>query len=548
MPSDEQLDKLASALADGSLDPKILPEDKRRNLKIALIDYQTRKTGRIVTPSLEVAGLQQVPGMFPQDEEKKIWDQGQAQGLPYGQIKANALKARNEYTQYRPEGGLGENIQGASAIVANTALAPLGLAKKGIESVGQGIQDKFPDSMTAKVAGGAVKFGANAIPSTPLQIAGQAGADLAAPVVIDKMREPAKKIVGWFAQKFGGVADDTLKMLESRAPEVVQYARQGYEKATKAATNAGKEIQGHIEDYANQAGEEYRKAVEAIVKANPQYNNLRIDLNRMIGGSVDRIRNDFGFADQSARLPNLQLVDSSGKTVQAAQGAVTRVGKSEGDTALFNEFAAQAKNQMTPTQAYYLQRDLSDAIRSNIGKPIAAALAQLKKEVVGAFDSSVANTPIATTNKNYRIAMTLGEDLAKVGNADNPLQVVKSAFSRDTNTADALSEFFAKSPAAKAAWDKAQVADAGAKISAWSRHVAPGTGASLLPHAAIAEIAHVGGASIPGALATGTATFAATSPRLYGEAFNGLSKDIPGSVARGGATAGIAALRAMRKK
>lgn len=498
----------------------------------------------VTTPS--VSPEAQVPGMFPYEEEKKIWDQANAQGLDYYQAKQKVLEARNKYTQSQKSGGIGENISGASGVVAGTALAPLGLAKQGVEASGESLQKKFPDSAIASGLGKALKFGAGAIPTTPLQVAGQAGVELAAPSLAEganKLREPAKKVVGWFAQKFGGVASDTLKLLEDRAPEVVQYARQGYEAATKAATNAGKEIQGHIEQYAQKAGEEYRKAVESVIQKNPQYNNIRIDLQRTAGDAIQKIRDDFGFPDSSKRLSNLKIVDSAGVPVQAAQGAINRIGKSEADTNLFNEFVDQTKKLLTPTQAYYLQRDLSDAIRSNQGKPIAAALGQLKSQVINGFDASINGTPLGGINKGYRVAMTLAEDLSRVANSDNPLQVIKSAFSRDTNTADALGDLFSKSPQAKAAWEKAQVADAGAKISAWSRHVNPNTGASLLPAAAISGIVKTAGAGVPAALGAGALEFAATSPRLYGEGFNLLSKNVPSAASKSAALAALAALR-----
>lgn len=170
MPSDDQLDTIAGAISDGTLDPKTLPDDKRLRLKSALIDLHSRRSGAPTTPSLPAD--QQVPGMFPYDEEKKIWDQANKQGLDYYQAKDLVTKARNQYTQTRPEGGLVDNIKGASAVVANTAMAPIGLAKQGIEAAGQGIQNLAPGSISAKVAGGAVKMAGAAIPSSPLQVAG----------------------------------------------------------------------------------------------------------------------------------------------------------------------------------------------------------------------------------------------------------------------------------------------------------------------------------------------------------------------------------------
>ena len=355
----------------------------------------------------------------------------------------------------------------------------------------------------------------------------------------------AKAVTGWLAKNLGGVGEDTMAMLKERAPDVMSYARKGYTVANKAATDAAKTVQGHIENLANKAGEAYRQQLDEIVAKNPQYNNLRIDLERNIGDAVQGIRNHFGFT-QDQRLPNLNIVDAQGNKVQAAQGAIKRLGKSADDVSTFNEFADGVKNARTPTQVYYLQRDLSDAIKKAGDSPLGAALSQLKTHVVNAYDASVQGTPMASLNTGYRQAMTMVEELSKVANSDNPLQTIKSAFSRNTNTGDSLEKFFQQEPAAAKAWAEAKVAAAGAQLSKWSRHFNPNTGASLLPAAAVAEGASKLGASPLHAIGAGAIEYGATSPRLYGEVFNALGKPINKTLGKWGSNTAIQALQSDR--
>lgn len=360
-----------------------------------------------------------------------------------------------------------------------------------------------------------------------------------------ELKPVASAVGGWMAKNFGGIGEDTLSVLKERAPDVMNYARKGYEAATKAATDAAKTVQGHIENLANKAGEAYRQQLDEIVAKNPQYNNLRIDLDRNIGEAVQGIRNHFGFT-QDQRLPNLNIFDSQGRNVQAAQGAIKRIGKSADDVGTFNEFAEGVKNAQTPTQVYYLQRDLSDAIKKAGDSPLGAALSQLKTHVVNSYDASVQGTPMASLNTGYRQAMTMVEELSKVANSDNPLQTIKSAFSRNTNTGDTLEKLFQQEPAAAKAWAEAKVAGAGAQLSKWSRHFNPNTGASTIPAAATFGITKMAGANLAEAAAAGVGEFAATSPRLYGEAFNYLGRPINKTAARVGGNLSVQALQSLR--
>ena len=320
----------------------------------------------------------------------------------------------------------------------------------------------------------------------------------------------------------------------------------GADKAAEAAAAAAKSVKASIDAYVDKAGDEYAAAVDQLIAKNAAYNSLRVDLPRLAGKTVEKLRQDFGFADQSARLPNLQIVGPGGQPIQAAQGAVQRVGKAAGDVDLFNEFAAQFQRPMTPTQAYLLQKDLSYAIRANAGKPIAAALGKLKTAAVDAFDATIGNTPLSGINKGYRAAMELAEELSKVSNADNAVTVINSAFKNRGETRDALAAIAKVSPGVQKSLDDMFAATAGKNVAHWTAQLPP-TGAKALYQMGLgASGAAVMTNPVVG-IPSAAAYMGATSPRVYGEAFNALTKTLP-NVPRGGPTAALAALRARRKE
>lgn len=489
-----------------------------------------------------------MPGMQPAGDEQAIWDAGRASGEDYYATKAKAVAARNKFTQSQPAQSLPELAKGSAKLVSGMAFAGPEIVKGGIQQGAAALKESFPTSKTASRTAAAADFAANAIPTNPGELAAQAvGERYAAPVAqaAGRVLNPvAKKAVGFMAEKFGGLSNDVTQMLEARAPDVMKYARQGVDAATEAAASAAKAVKAHIDNFADRAGDSYREAIEKLVQQNPSYNSIRIDMQRLAGNAVESIRQDFGFPDNSTRLPNLQLLNASGRAVQAAQGTIERVGKAASDVDLFNDFAAQFKKSMTPTQAYLLQKDLSYAIRANAEKPIAAALTQLKRSAVQAFDSVVQDTPLSKINSDYRVAMTLAEDLAKVSNADNAVSVINTAFRNRSETRDALNTITSISPGVKKSLEDMFAATAGKQVAHWTAQLPP-TGAKALYQMGIggsgALIVHNPITGIPAA-----ATYmAATSPRVYGEAFNALSKGLP-QLPKGTATAAIAALRARR--
>lgn len=487
---------------------------------------------------------------FPQDQEKAIWDAGKTAGEDYYATKKKVVDARNKYTQSQPQATIPQLAKGIGETTSAMAFAAPKIVKGGIQEGAAALKAAAPGSRTAAGTAAAVDFAANVIPTGPGELAAQvAGERYAAPALkaVGKALNPvAKKAVGFMAEKFGGLADDTTALLSKNAPAVMKYARQGVDAATEAAAAAAKSVKNNIDKYVDEAGQKYAEAIDNLVTSNPKYNNLRVDLPRLTGKTIEKVRQDFGFADSSARLPNLNLVDAGGKAVQAAQGGVQRVGKAAADVDLFNEFAGQFQRVMTPTQAYLLQKDLSYAIRANAGKPISAALGKLKTAAVQAFDATLEGSPLETVNKGYRAAMTLADDLAKVSNADNAVTVINTAFKNRGETRDALNAIAKASPGVQAAIDDMFAATAGKQVAHWTAQLPP-TGAKALYQMGLgASGAAVLSNPITGIPAAG-AYMAATSPRVYGEAFNLLSKTAP-KLPKGSTTAALAALRARRKE
>ena len=513
--------------------------------------------GTPATPEPQRTG----PGMQPPGDEKAVWDAGKAAGGDYYATKAKALDERNKATQGQPPGSLAQVAKGAAQMSSDMAFAAPKLAKAGVQGGAKALREAAPTSKVAAGAAAATDFASNVIPTTPGEAAAQAvGERYAGPAIkaVGKAANPvAKKALGFMAEKFGGISGEVTKVLEKRAPDVMRYARQGVEGAEEAASSAAKAVKKSIDEYVDRAGVEYRAALDNIIARNPTYNAIRVDLGRMAGKAVEAIRQDFGFPEGFKRagmhsgptpgyLPNLQLTDQYSRPIQAAQGAIQRVGKAASDTELFNEFAGQFRDGLTPTQAYLLQKDLSYAIRANADKPIAAALGQLKKAAIDAFDNSIGGTPLQGINKGYRMAMTLAEDLSKVSNADNAVSVINTAFRNRSETRDALNAIAKISPDVSQELENMFAATAGKQVAHWTAQLPP-TGAKALYQVGLgANLVAVGANPVLG-IPSSAAYLAATSPRVYGEAFNALTKSLP-NLPRGSTTAALAALRARRKE
>lgn len=457
-----------------------------------------------------------VPGQFPYEEEKKIWDQANKEGLDYYQAKQKVLEARNKYTQSRQSGGIGENIQGASGIVAGTALAPIAEAKKAVGAAGEAIKEKYP-GLVGSAVGKALKFGSEAVPESPAQIAGQAGAELALPVAAAKASPVVKKALGFMAEKFGGLSNDVTATLEKNAPAVIKYARMGYEKASEEAASAAKRFVDAISGHMEKASDEYEKtAVQAVKdKYGP---GMRLNLFNALGDTFTSIRQDFGFGDPSP----LNFSD------EAAQAKYLKV-----------EQAATSLKDASVDEVYKFQKRLNKTIRDSEGS-LKAALLRVKGATVKYLEDRVPE--IQQGNEVFKAGAKLTEDLSRVENADNPVSVINSALRNKGYTRDAINKLISESPEAKSAMDDMISANAGKQVAHWTAQLPP-TGAKALYQLGLgasgAEILRNPIVGVPGA----AVYLGATSPRLYGEGFNILSKELPAGASRAAAVSALAAMR-----
>ena len=156
-----------------------------------------------------------VPGVFPTQQEHDAWTSAiAANPNDYYAAKKQVMDARNKYTQSRPEGSLSENVQGASGIVAATAMAPLGMAQDAVRNAGQSIQDKYP-GMANSMLGGALKLGSSAIPASPKQLAGNEAGGLAVNAAMPAINAVAGKV---------GEGLEGLSGLEYKTPGILKQA------------------------------------------------------------------------------------------------------------------------------------------------------------------------------------------------------------------------------------------------------------------------------------------------------------------------------------
>lgn len=156
-----------------------------------------------------------VPGIFPSQQEHDAWEKAIAEHPnDYNAAKNQVLSARNAYTQSRPAGGIGENLQGTSGVVAGTAMAPLGMAQNAVKDAGQAIQNKY-QGIAGTMLGGALKYGSNAIPASPKQLAANEATGAAVRAAMPAVNAVAGKV---------GEGLEGLSGLEYKTPGVLKSA------------------------------------------------------------------------------------------------------------------------------------------------------------------------------------------------------------------------------------------------------------------------------------------------------------------------------------
>ena len=299
------------------------------------------------------------------------------------------------------------------------------------------------------------------------------------------------------AKTISGISQHSLDLMESNAPQVIKYARMGVDEAKSVAMGAAKKFQNSISAYVDAAGKQYKKLIEAELAKTP---TLRIDLQQALKGTIDAIREDFGYP----------VASGTKKAAEIAKGTIERIVHPD-EVAAFNEFTSLADKltNATPQQVYFFQKDINAAIRRNYGKPVAAALAQLRDETMQTLDNVLPN--ISKANAIYRKAMEFETDLKGLSSADNPLTKLVMAARKGTNLQDVVDTFRAASPEAGGLVDEAIFANAGAEFAPAIANL-PRTGLTTG-----LGLGAVGATGSPAVAAGAIATLPFLSPRLVGE-------------------------------
>lgn len=316
----------------------------------------------------------------------------------------------------------------------------------------------------------------------------------------------ARKTLGQMAEWMGGISGDTIAMLEKNAPKVVEYARQGYKAASEAADLAAKKFQDRLSSIMQNASEEYEaNAITAVKeKYGPDY---RINLSEAISPKIAEVKKEFGYGDESP----LNFTD------EADQKKFLKI-----------EQAAKTLNNATTDEVRLFQKRLNDALKDAKGS-FKGALGQIKGQVVSSLESTLPE--IQKGNEAYKAGAQLSGDLSRIENADVAARAINNAMKAGGRTKEAIEKFVAQDPQAQQHLNDLMAATAAKPISRWSRFI-PENGLKGGLLAVLADAMFKGGADIsahPEIAATATAGLVGSSPRLYGEGFNLLSK-VPESV------------------
>jgi hypothetical protein len=219
------------------------------------------------------------------------------------------------------------------------------------------------------------------------------------------------------------IDETTKRSLSERAIELEganQALKETADESFANAVNLGQELQGQIGKVVDRAGEEYRKTLNNILSSSGRYGSdpgaaypYTIDLKTPMLSSVNSVRSKFGYG-----LPGRITDEAEVKLFQKFQNRIAELGNASVE------------------DAYYLQRDLQSAIRNNQGKPISAALGELKSKAMSVLDESVPE--IRGMNQGWKAAMELEEGLGKIASADNIAKTIQKSFQTGGNLRDTL--------------------------------------------------------------------------------------------------------------
>lgn len=186
--------------------------------------------------------------------------------------------------------------------------------------------------------------------------------------------------------------------------------------------NYGQELQSLIPTIKEKAGAEYQALIKKVIGKNSKYKTLKLDFRTGLADSIKSVRDDFGYGNPT-RNP-----DPIGQ---------------EAFTQYVNRIVGLDKANIE--DAFYLQKDLGNAIYRYRGTETAAALKRLRD---GVLDLMNTVPEIKKGNTAYRTGMTLLDDLGNMGDADNLSKQVIAAFNEGGNKMDTLMRFAGADPKA----------------------------------------------------------------------------------------------------
>ncbi len=221
-----------------------------------------------------------------------------------------------------------------------------------------------------------------------------------------------ENIIKPWLSSLSGMSEQAIQRFYDMPSTMAQYI-----KTTPAdVAKAGKAFVGIIEQNTSNIGKAYESIIKGIMDKSGKYGpGFRLDLQAPLESAIVKARNEFGY------------------------GIPGRIGD-EAEQKIFDAFNQRAMQLGTATleDAYFFQKDLTNAIRRNVGKPISAALGRIKSAVRETLDNSVPE--IAEANAIYAQGMELADDLVRIAGSDTPDRAISAAMAKDSKTWDALKE------------------------------------------------------------------------------------------------------------
>lgn len=278
--------------------------------------------------------------------------------------------------------------------------------------------------------------------------AGQAGTDQMIGEVVGRglasapVRAGAARAFDYAAENLGGVAKGTMQFARENLPTVSKYIGAGKERIGAFAGDIRDSLRGAV-DASEQV---YRNIASKVSGRNPEFGpGIKINLRDAVSATIDDVERQFGYNSPppiKTEVPKtVEIFDQFGNTASKKtsrplapaipEDSVKRV-VGEKDVALFHKFkglAGQLK-EATPQQVYFFQRDLNSAILENEGRPISAALGQVKSAVNKMIEDNADKLPdLVTANRAWRSAQELASETRGFQNSEDMIQYVKNAYS-----------------------------------------------------------------------------------------------------------------------